>query len=268
MSLSAAAAATGASAEEVVVAADGVSVELGGLAVLRGVSLELHAGEAMALLGGNGSGKTTLVRSLVGLAPLRRGQVELFGTVLARFRAWSRIGYVPQRSTASLSGAKVKEVVAAGRLAHRAPFVPAGRADRAAVAEALAAVDLSGRAGDQMVHLSGGQQQRVLIARALAAQPDLLVLDEPIAGVDLEHQEVLARLLERLVASGTAVLVVLHEVGALAPLISRALVLRDGRVVRDGALAELKSTHRSGHEHEAPSRERRLLDGAVERPWS
>lgn len=261
-------AAPGAPTEEVVLAAHDVTVELGGLPVLSAVNLALHAGEAMALLGGNGSGKTTLVRSLVGLAPLTRGQVELFGTALGRFRAWARIGYVPQRSTASLSGAKVKEVVATGRLAHRAPFVPAGRADRAAVAEALAAVDLSGRAADEMAHLSGGQQQRVLIARALAAQPDLLVLDEPIAGVDLEHQEVLARLLERLVAAGTAVLVVLHEVGALAPLISRALVLRDGRVVRDGALAELGPAYQSGHEHEHPGRERRLLDGTVERPWS
>ena len=252
----------------VVLAATDVSVELGRLPVLRGVSLVLHAGEATALLGGNGSGKTTLVRSLVGLTPLSRGQVELFGTPLARFRSWSRIGYVPQKSTASLSGAKVKEVVASGRLAHRAPFVPAGRGDRAAVADALAAVDLTSRAGDEMAHLSGGQQQRVLIARALAAHPDLLVLDEPIAGVDLEHQEVLARLLERLVASGTAVLVVLHEVAALAPLVRRALVLRDGRVVHDGALPELRTEHFSGHEHQHPSAERHLLDGTVERRWS
>jgi len=233
------------------------------------VSLVLRTGEAMALLGGNGSGKTTLVRSLVGLTPLARGQVELFGTPLKAFRSWSRIGYVPQRSTASLSGAKVKEVVASGRLAHRTPFLPARRSDRAAVSEALAAVDLVGRAGDELAHLSGGQQQRVLIARALATQPDLLVLDEPTAGVDLEHQEVLARLLELLVDSGTAVLVVLHEVGALAPLISRALVLRDGRVVHDGALSTLGPGPRPGHEyeHEHPGDPRRLLDEAVERTW-
>lgn len=252
---------------DVVLSATGVSVVLGTTTVLRGVSLTLGPGEAMALLGGNGSGKTTLVRSLVGLTPLVRGQVELFGTPLSRFRAWSRIGYVPQTSTASLSEAKVKEVVAAGRLAHRAPFLPASRADKTAVAEALAAVDLTARANAEMGHLSGGQQQRVLIARALAGQPDLLVLDEPIAGVDLEHQEVLARLLERLVATGTAVLVVLHEVAALAPLISRALVLRDGQVVHDGGLSVQSSPSRTGHEHEHPLRDRRLLDGTVEPRW-
>jgi zinc transport system ATP-binding protein len=204
----------------------------------------------------------------VGLAATTRGDVELFGTPLSRFRGWSRIGYVPQRSTVSLSGAKVNEVVASGRLAHRKPFLPAGRQDRQAVRDALGAVGLDHRASDEMAHLSGGQQQRVLIARALAGQPELLVLDEPTAGVDLEHQEVLATLLGGLVDSGTAVLVVLHEIAALAPLLSRALVLRDGRVVHDGPLDVLIDGHRTGHEHEHPPGERRLLDGAVERPWT
>ena len=165
-----------------VLRASDVSVQLGGLPVLRGISFFLGAGEAVALLGGNGSGKTTLVRSLVGLVPVTHGEIEIFGTILRRFRSWSRIGYVPQKSTASLGGAKVKEVVASGRLAHRTPFLPASRNDRQAVASALAAVDLTDRAGHEMAHLSGGQQQRVLIARALAGQPDLLVLDaDPVA---------------------------------------------------------------------------------------
>lgn len=251
---------------EVLAAAD-VCVELGGLPVLRGVSFRLGTGEAMALLGGNGSGKTTLVRALMGLIPVTRGDVDLFGTPLARFRAWSQVGYVPQASTASMSGAKVKEVVASGRLAHRTPFIPASRTDREAVVEALDAVGLADRAADEMAHLSGGQQQRVLIARALAGRPQLLVLDEPTAGVDLEHQEVLAILLERMIASGTSVLVVLHEVAALAPLISRALVLREGRVIRDGPLAGPGGSHRSGHEHEHLVSDRRLLDGTVDQPW-
>jgi len=248
-----------------VLSATNLSVELGGLPVLRGISFRLGGGEAMALLGGNGSGKTTLVRALMGLTPVSRGEVEAFGTPLRRFRSWSRIGYVPQKSTASLSGAKVKEVVASGRLAHRTPFLPASRQDRQAVQDALTAVDLSDRAGAEMAHLSGGQQQRVLIARALAGHPDLLVLDEPTAGVDLEHQEVLAALLETLISSGTSVLVVLHEVAALAPLIDRALVLREGRVIHDGALGTLGLGHRSGHEHEHPVADRTLLDGTVER---
>ena len=257
----------GASDPAAVLSATDLSVSLGGLPVLRGLTFGLGTGEAMALLGGNGSGKTTLVRSLMGLIPVTRGEVTLFGTPLRRFRGWSRIGYVPQASTTGLSGAKVKEVVASGRLAHRMPFVPASRRDRQAVTDALDAMDLADRSSDEMAHLSGGQQQRVLIARALAGQPDLLVLDEPIAGVDLEHQQVLATLLTRLIEDGTSVLVVLHEVAALAPLIGRALVLRDGRVVHDGPLDRLSHGHRSGHEHEHPRHDRHLLDGTVEKSW-
>ncbi|HET9872520.1 MAG TPA: ATP-binding cassette domain-containing protein [Propionibacteriaceae bacterium] len=251
-------------AEPVLTAAD-ISVELGSLPVLRRVSLSVGAGEAVALLGGNGSGKSTLVRSMMGLVPVSRGSVELFGTPLGQFTDWSKVGYVPQRSTGGLSGAKVKEVVASGRLAHRRPFVPAGRRHRQSVRGALDAVGLLERADDELAHLSGGQQQRVLIARALAGSPSLLVLDEPIAGVDLEHQHVLAALLSTLLRAGTAVLVVLHEIGALAPLVHRAVVLREGRVVHDGELGEVTGAHpHHGHEVE-PHLDLGFLEGTVER---
>ena len=173
--------------------------------MLRGVTTAVRPGEAVALLGGNGSGKSTLVRAALGLVPARRGTVRLFGEPRRRFRAWHRIGYVPQRSTAGLAGAKVREVVASGRLARRRPFWPASR-DRTGgpCGRALEAVGLAGRAAPSSAHLSGGQQQRVMIARALAGGPDLLVLDEPTAGVDLEHQEVLAELLTQRLAAGIA----------------------------------------------------------------
>ncbi len=249
-----------------IVSAHDVSVELGGLPVLRGINLSLGRGEAVALLGGNGSGKSTLVRTLLGLIPAQRGSIELFGTSLGSFSQWSKIGYVPQRSTGGLSGAKVKEVVASGRLAHRRPFLPASAADRQAVLDALAAVGLLDRAGSEMTHLSGGQQQRVLVARALASTPELLVLDEPTAGVDLEHQQLLAAVLSQLLRSGTSVLVVLHEVGALAGLVNRAVVLREGRVVHDGALSEVVTGHpHHGHEIDEPAHRLGFLNGTVER---
>jgi zinc transport system ATP-binding protein len=206
-------------------------VHLGGSAVLHGVTTAVRPGEAVALLGGNGSGKTTLIRASLGLVARQGGTVQLFGEDLTRFRAWRRLGYVPQRSTAALAGAKVREVVASGRLARRRPFWPMTRQDRNAVWAAMDAVGLEGRANDELAHLSGGQQQRVMIARALAGTPDLLVLDEPTAGVDLEHQEVLAQLLTQRLAAGIALLVVLHEAGALAPLIDRTVRLQDGQVV-------------------------------------
>jgi zinc transport system ATP-binding protein len=247
-------------------AAEDVSVEFGGLPVLRNVSIAVAAGEAVALLGGNGSGKSTLVRSLLGLVPARRGWIELFGQPLRSFTDWAAVGYVPQRSGVGLSGATVKEIVTSGRLAHRTPFVPPRSADRRAVSSALESVGLAGTANAEMAQLSGGQQQRVLIARALAGEPRLLLLDEPTAGVDLEHQDVLASVLADLIRSGTAVLVVLHELGALASVVHRAVVLQGGRVVHDGALEEVRGHQRhSGHEIEQPVGRRRLLDGTVER---
>jgi zinc transport system ATP-binding protein len=242
-----------------------LSVELGGLPVLRGVDLTVRPGEAVALLGGNGSGKSTLVRALLGLTPLSRGSVELFGTPLQHFRSWAKVGYVPQRSTAGFNGAKVREVVAVGRLAHRRPFVPPRAGDRAAVARALRAVDLSERAGEDVAVLSGGQQQRVLIARALAGEPELLVLDEPTAGVDLAHQEVLTVVLADLVAAGTAVLVVLHEIGSLAELVDRGVVLREGRVALDGPLPELLDHGVDLGHHEPEPADPHWLGGTVGR---
>lgn len=257
---------TGDTSARPVVQAHDLSVELGGLPVLRGVDVTVHAGEAVALLGGNGSGKSTLVRALLGLTPLSRGSVELFGTPLRRFRTWADVGYVPQRSTAAFAGAKVRAVVASGRLAHRRPFVPPRASDRAAIAHALAAVDLSDRAGDDLAVLSGGQQQRVLIARALAGEPRLLVLDEPTAGVDLAHQAVLTAVLADLVSTGTAVLVVLHDVGSLGELVRRGVVLREGRVWRDGPLTSLPPhLHGGGDHHEPEPTQPSWLDGTVHR---
>jgi zinc transport system ATP-binding protein len=251
---------------EPVLAAEDLSVHLGGVPVLRGINLQAGRGETVALMGGNGSGKSTLVRALLGLVPYQRGTVRLFGTEVRRFRGWARVGYVPQRSTVALTAAKVKEVVAAGRLARRRPFLPLRRSERAAVAEALAVVGMTERTNTEMTRLSGGQQQRVLIARALAGQPDLLVLDEPTAGVDLEHQRILAGVLETFVGSGRSVLVVLHEVGPLASLVDRAVVLREGRVVHDGPLGDLGRHHPADHhEFEEPAAGVGWLDGTIER---
>jgi zinc transport system ATP-binding protein len=234
-----------------VLAAQDLTVERGGLPVLRGVGISVRAGEAVALMGGNGSGKSTLVRTLLGLLPHRRGEVQLFGLALQDFRDWSRIGYVPQRSATLLGGSKVKEVVAAGRLARRRPFRPLSRSDRDAIDNAIALVGLADQVNAEITTLSGGQQQRLLVARALAGEPDLLVLDEPTSGIDLEQQQVLAGVLAGLLAQGTSLLVVLHEVGPLRRLIDRAVVLSDGRVLHDGPLGDL-GQHRSGlgvHQH-------------------
>ncbi|GAA2874790.1 metal ABC transporter ATP-binding protein [Streptomyces mexicanus] len=211
-----------------------VTAELGARPVLRGIDLTVRRGEVVALLGANGSGKSTTVRAVIGQVPLSSGEIELFGTPRRAFRDWARVGYVPQRTTAAGGvPATVDEIVSAGRLS-RTRFGVFRRADREAVREALELVGMADRAKDAVGALSGGQHQRVLIARALVARPELLIMDEPMAGVDLASQEVLARTLKEQVAAGTTVLLVLHELGPLEPLIDRAVVLRDGRVVHDG----------------------------------
>ena len=248
-----------------VLAAEDLTVELGGLPVVRGIDLHLRRGEAVALMGGNGSGKSTLVRSLMRLTPFQRGEVRLFGAPLAQFGEWERVGYVPQRSAIALRNATVKEVVASGRLARRTPFVPLRPADRHAIADAVAVVDLADRLSHHMTSLSGGQQQRVLIARALAGEPDLLVLDEPMAGVDLKSQRALAELLAELVAVGKSVLVVLHEIGSLGALIDRAIVLQEGRVIADGPLDHPGPAEVGGrHEFDEPVPDEGWLGGTVE----
>ena len=212
----------------------GVAIE--GRPILRGIDLTVSGGEFVALMGANGSGKSTLVRALTGLRELTSGSLSLFGTPLEQFHDWRRVGFVPQRSGAATGvPASVREVVSSGRLTHRRLFRPLSREDRRAVDEALEVVGLTELAGVGVSTLSGGQQQRVLIARALAGQPDLFFLDEPTAGVDLPNQHALADTLALLSGRGATIVLVAHELGPMAPLIHRAVVMRDGRKAYDGA---------------------------------
>lgn len=235
-----------------VVAAHAVTVSLGGRRILHGVDLEVPGGQTVALLGANGSGKSTLVKTIVGLNPTDGGRIGLFGTPLPDFKAWQRVGYVPQRTTAAAGvPATVGEVVASGLLSPRGWMRRRTGGDRGAVREALATVGMLDRFGDPVASLSGGQQQRVLIARALARRPDLLIMDEPMAGVDLVSQQAFADTLADLSAHGTTILLVLHELGPLAPLIDRTVVLRAGVVQYDGAPIEHGEPD-AGHGHHGP----------------
>ncbi|NCT90180.1 metal ABC transporter ATP-binding protein [Cellulomonas sp. APG4] len=217
-----------------VIAASGVRVTLGGSTILWDVDLTVGQSEVVALLGANGSGKSTLVRAVVGAVPLDRGRVELFGSPLGPQVPWERVGYVPQRVSAGGGvPATACEVVVSGTLHGRRVLPPRGA--RARARAALEQVGLGDRVDQPVREMSGGQQQRVLIARALVRRPDLLLLDEPVAGVDVASQRTFADVLTDLVDHGTTVLVVLHELGALAPLVQRAVVLRHGSVVHDGA---------------------------------
>lgn len=214
---------------------DGGRVTLDSTVAVEDVDFQLDAGEFLALLGANGSGKTTLVRALLGLVPLTAGRRFLFGDPPDSFTGWARIGYVPQRSAAVSAGAaSVTEVVLSGRVARSRRARRYRSVDRAAAAEALEVVGLTEVAAAPVTRLSGGQQQRVLIARALAGSPEALVLDEPLAGVDVEHQERVAGALRDFNSGGGAVLLVAHGLGPVEDLVTREILMDSGRVVYNG----------------------------------
>lgn len=228
-----------------------VRVSLEGTPILHGVSASVDPGEVVALMGGNGSGKSTFVRAIVGAIPTASGEVLIQGAP-ADARARAAVGYVPQRLTASGGvAATVQEVVASGLLNHRTLRPPRDRARRVhAALDELGVADLTSR---EISRLSGGQQQRVLIARALVREPRLLILDEPLAGMDLESQVQFAHALGHLKEHGVGVLIVLHELGPIARHIDTAVVLEQGCVTHVGPPPQDAGVHAlPGHDHEHP----------------
>jgi zinc transport system ATP-binding protein len=234
------------------VAVRGVSYAYpGGPPVLNDVTLEIEQGELVALAGPNGGGKTTLVRVILGLAAPSSGTVELFGEPAERFSRRATLGYLAQRAQLGIEApVTVRELVSAGRLAAGGLLGPLRRRDRAIVAESIARVGLADLADSLLRQLSGGQQQRAFIAKALAGEPHLLVLDEPTTGVDVESQEALAALLERLHRDlGVTIVYVSHEFGAVERFVHRLVLLR-GTVVFDGSPSALPELwHDPSHIH-------------------
>ena len=207
------------------------------------MSLELGPGEFVALVGPNGSGKSTLLRVLLGLLAPTAGDVRLFGVEPARLRERWRLGYVPQRPMVARDlPATVAEVVASGRLARTGWWRRPGSADRVEVDHAIEAVGLANCRSRRLGELSGGQQQRAFIAKALVSSPRLLVLDEPVAGVDAESQRRFRDSLTHMVREHDAsVLLVSHELGAVADELDRVVVLKR-KVLFDGPPADLAAT--------------------------
>ena len=198
--------------------------------VLNGVSMAVQPGDFMLLLGPNGSGKSTLVKVALGLLEPASGSASLFGRPARDPKAREQVGYVPQRAAiSSRVPATVEEVVVAGR-ARGAPWGVFTRVDREAALRALERVGLAHLAKRRIGELSGGEQQRVLIARALAADPRLLVLDEPTAGVDKESQQRFAEILRDLNGSGVTIVLVAHDVGAVGPYLTRVVALHQGHL--------------------------------------
>ncbi|MBM3450120.1 MAG: metal ABC transporter ATP-binding protein [Armatimonadetes bacterium] len=232
-----------------VAALERITFDYGAERVLEDVTLSIEPGDFLGIIGPNGSGKTTLLSVLLGLRRPTQGGVRLFGTDVAAFRESHRIGYVPQKATAfePRFPASVFEVVISGRVRRAGLGRRFGPADRAATLDALHTVGMQDVRNRLIGELSGGQQQRVFIARALVTHPDLLVLDEPTVGVDIEAQDRFYALLRALSLQGTTLVLVSHDIGVVAREVTRLACLNrrlffhgePGEALRSGALDNL-----------------------------
>ena len=205
-----------------------VGVRLGDLSVLQDVSLCLQPGEFIVILGPNGAGKTTLLKLLLGLIPPDRGSVQVLGRPPRRGNP--AIGYAPQhRDLDADLPLRARDLVGFGLDGHRWGVGWPNPARRARIDQALAEVDALELADAPVGRLSGGEQQRLLIAQALVTNPRLLLLDEPLANLDLAHQQEAVALIDRVrQAHNVTVLLVSHDINPLLPVVDRVLFLARG----------------------------------------
>ena len=213
-----------------------LTVVRGGAPVVDGVSVEIAPGRLVGLVGPNGAGKTTLIRAMAGLLRPNAGEILYDGRALARVSAAERarrLAYLAQSASAEWPLA-VEAIVSLGRLPHRHAFAAPGKADRAAVAEAMREAEVERLAARSFGELSGGERARVLLARALATEAEMLLADEPIASLDPRHQLRTLELLHGVAAKGVGVLVVLHDLALATRFCDRVLLIDRGRLTLDG----------------------------------
>ncbi|MBI5434561.1 MAG: ABC transporter ATP-binding protein [Planctomycetes bacterium] len=207
-----------------------------GVAALAGASLELARGELVAVIGPNGSGKSTFLRCLAGLLVPKSGTVVVDGEEVValppRERA-CRLAVVPQ-FLPRLPDVRVQDFVLGGRYAHLGRWRSAKPHDRAVVRAALSSCDAGDVESRLMSELSGGQRQRVLVARAIAQEAGVLLVDEPTNSLDPEHQLAVFRSIAELVAGGRSALVVTHDLNLASQFASRAIVMQAGRTITEG----------------------------------
>jgi len=204
---------------------------------LDNISLVVNPGERVALIGPNGAGKSTLLNVIVGIESGHTGEIQVYGNPAHECR--HRMAIVPQRSSIDWRfPVTVRQVVMMGRYVHLGWFRWPRQEDQDRVDQAMEMMDIANLAERQVGELSGGQQQRVMLARTLAHDADLLLLDEPLNHVDISTQELIFHTLEKLTAAGKAVIVSTHDLGVLTVHFSRAVFI-DRRVIADGRVEEV-----------------------------
>ena len=230
----------------------GLTVRYGPILALEGVDLQVAGGEALGIIGPNGSGKSTLLKAIAGLLEPSAGSVSVFGTRPKELQPGT-IGYVPQVEDVDWSfPVSVGDVVAMGRFPRMGLLVRPSAHDRERVSSALGALGLSGLATRHISELSGGQRQRAFVARALAQEPRLLLLDEPATGVDAATEEALLRIVRELAESGTPIVMTTHDLDRAEEWFDRLAVVDRRIVALDEPTAILESDAYHGireHQH-------------------
>lgn len=202
--------------------------------ILSNISLEIFPSEYIAIIGPNGGGKTTLVRMLLGLEKPTNGEVKIYGKKLSQFKEWYKIGYVPQRASLVDGSfpATVLDIVNMGRTSQRTLFSALSKSDRTFVHDAMQKMDILDLADKMVGTLSGGQRQRVMIARALASNPKILILDEPNTGVDAASQKKFYALLRELnKKDGITIVFITHDIGVIADDIARLFTINQKAII-------------------------------------
>jgi len=220
----------------VLLEARSVHAARGARAVLHDVSLSLHAGEALALVGPNAAGKSTLVGVLAGLLRPREGEVRLMDRPVAEWdrEALARAVALVAPESEGLSALTVRDRVALGRYPHRGPFRPFTESDTGAVTRALRQTGIEALADRSLGTLSAGERQLAALARGLAQEPRVLLLDEPAAHLDIGHELALFRVLDEVRGCGVAVLAVIHDLAQAARWAERMVLVAGGRIAAEG----------------------------------
>lgn len=211
-----------------VIEAQNVSVNYGKSEPIKGVSFNIQSGDFIGLIGPNGAGKTTLIKAMLGLLPIAKGKILLYGKSLKQFTDWHKIDYLPQniKTINPLFPATIEEVVFLGLLSSKKTHRHFTASDRARVKEVLIDMEIADLKNRTISELSGGQQQKVLIARALVSQPEILVLDEPTTALDSRSREDFMRLIKNLnKKNGITIIVITHDTNLICQHVSKLMYL-------------------------------------------
>jgi zinc transport system ATP-binding protein len=217
-----------------------LSLHYGQTEALKDVSFAIEQGDFVGLAGPNGAGKTTLIKAILGLLPISKGKIELFGKTKEKFNEWGKIGYLPQKFSTinALFPATVDEVVMLGLLSQKKFPKKITASDQRKVNDILQELDISDLRKRMLSELSGGQQQKVLLARALVSSPEILIFDEPSTALDPESRESFFQLIQKLnKQNGIAIILITHDTGYIGQYANKLLYI-DKSLIYFGKFSE------------------------------